>query len=116
MLRRTLDRRALATLAAVVAGVTGGVAGVSLAAGNTAPQPAPATAPAGPGGILAGVHRFLSDLVASGTIDRQQADAVQTEANAGSIDPKSLVPAVMTDAQMRAVAAGIDQLKRDYGG
>ena len=118
MLRRILNRQTLATTTIAITAAVGSVAGVSLAQGNggTSPTTTVATQPAPhaqPGGILAGVHQILASLVANGTINQQQADAIQAQANAGSIDPKQLVQnGVLTDAQMRAVAAQIDQLKR----
>jgi hypothetical protein len=120
MLRRILNRQTLATTTIAITAAVGSVAGVSLAQGNggssptttVATQPAPR---AQPGGILAGVHEILGSLVANGTINQQQADAIQAQANAGSIDPKQLVQdGVLSDAQMRAVAAQIDQLKESY--
>ena len=118
MIHRILSRRTLATAAIAVAVSIGSVAGVSLAQGNDPAQPVstPSAATAGAAGILAGVHRVLAGLVADGTIDQEQADAVQSQADAGSIDPKQLVQAgTVTDLQMRAVAAKIDQLKFDNG-
>ena len=118
MLRRILNRQTLATTTIAITAAVGSVAGVSLAQGNggTSPTTTVATQPAPDaqrGGILAGVHQILASLVANGTINQQQADAIQAQANAGSIDPKHLVQdGVVSDAQMRAVAAQIDQLKR----
>jgi hypothetical protein len=119
MTHRILSRRTLATAAIAIAVSIGSVAGVSLAEGNN-PAPAastPSTATASPGGILAGVHQVLAGLVADGTIDQQQAQAVQSQADAGSIDPKQLVQSgTVTDSQMHAIAAKIDQLKFNNGG
>ena len=118
MFRRILNRHTLTTATIAITAAVGSVAGVSLAQGNggTSPTTTVATQPAPhvqPGGILAGVHEILDSLVANGTINQQQADAIQAQANAGSIDPKQLVQdGVVSDAQMRAVAAQIDQLKR----
>ena len=120
MLRRILNRQTLATTTIAITAAVGSVAGVSLAQGNggTSPTTTVATQPAPDaqrGGILAGVHQILASLVANGTINQQQADAIQTQANAGSIDPKQLVQnGVVSDAQMRSVAARIDQLKESY--
>jgi hypothetical protein len=118
MLRRILNRQTLATTTIAITAAVASVAGVSLAQGNsgTSPTRTVATqAPTQPGGILAGVHEILATLAANGTIDQHQADAIQAEANAGSIDPKQLVQdGVLSDAQMRSVATRIDQLKRSY--
>ena len=117
MTHRILARRTLATATIAVAVSIGSVAGVSLAQGNnpatTASTP---TAAASPGGILAGVRLVLAGLVADGTIDQQQANTVQSQANTGSIDPKQLVQSnTVTDSQMHAIAAKITQLKLDNG-
>jgi hypothetical protein len=119
MLARTLSRRTLATVAIAIAAAVGSVAGVSFAQGNGKPTLTPANtqaqAPAAPGSILAGVHQILSDLVAAGTITQQQANAVQAQADAGSIDPKQLVQSgVLSNAQMQTIGNRIDQLKRSY--
>jgi hypothetical protein len=119
MTHRILSRRTLATVAIAAAVSIGSVAGVSLAQGSAPAQAVstPSAATASPGGILAGVHLVLAGLVADGTIDQQQADAVQSQANAGSIDPKQLVQSgTVTDSQMHAIAAKIDQVKLDNGG
>jgi hypothetical protein len=119
MTRRIFSRRTLATAAIAVAVSIGSVTGVSLAQGND-PAPAvstPSAATTSPGGILSGVHLVLAGLVSDGTIDQQQADAVQSQADAGSIDPKQLVQSgTVTDSQMHAIATKIDQLKFDNGG
>jgi hypothetical protein len=119
MLARILSRRTLATVAIAIAAAVGSVAGVSFAQGNNKPPPAPANtraqAPAAPDSILAGVHQILADLVATGTINQQQADAVQAQADAGSIDPKQLVASgVLSNPQMQTIGNRIDQLKRSY--
>jgi hypothetical protein len=119
MTHRILNRRALATAALAAAVSVGSVAGVSLAQGNdpTRAVSTPSAATVSPGGILAGVHQALAGLVADGTIDQQQADAVQSQADSGSIDPKQLVQSsTVTDTQMHAIATKIDQLKLDNGG
>jgi hypothetical protein len=117
--RRTLATAAIATIAAV-----GSVAGVSLAQGDGTKSPAVTEStqksqlPAGPaeGAILPGVHKALERLVANGTIDQHQADAVQQQAAAGSIDPKALVESgLVSDAQMRAIGDSLDQVKQAAG-
>ena len=107
-------RRAVAA-AAMAAVVAAGVAvGTSEAAGSgSGPAPVKSVSgPASPANVLAGVHAALDRLVAAGTITTVQAAAIQRQADAGSIDPKQLVDGgVLSDAQMRAVAAAIDQVK-----
>lgn len=115
MRKRLLSRRAITTAAITAAVAVGSVAGTSLAQGDGA-QPAATNAAAAPGGVLAGVHDVLAALVSDRTITQSQADAVQAQANAGSIDPKQLVDAgVLSDTQMRIVATSIDQVKRSFG-
>jgi hypothetical protein len=109
---RILTRRALANLAVAIVAGTASVAGVSLAQGDGATSPPPVAAKA-PTGILAGVHDTLEGLVAQGTITQQQAEAVQRQADSGSIDPKTLVSSgAVTDPQMRIIAGAIDRLKQ----
>ena len=117
MYHRSFGRRALVTTAVVVAAAVGSVAGVSLAQGTSGTPAASTPAlPAQQGGILGSVHDALARLVAAGTIDQQQADAVQAQANAGSIDPKELVQeGALSDAQMRVVATAIDHVKQADG-
>jgi hypothetical protein len=116
MRNRIPKRRVLATAAIAVTVAGGSVAGTSLAQDNS---PAPATstpAAAQPSGILSGVSDALASLVANGTITPAQADAVQQQANGGSIDPKQLVQSgALSDAQMRIVATAIDQVKQADG-
>lgn len=110
------SRRLLVTIAvAAVAGVAS-AAGVGFAQdGGT--QPATSTVTTAPAtSVLAGIHDGLARLVTQGTIDQSQADAVQRQADAGSIDPKTLVASgVVSDPQMRAVADMIDQVKQAGG-
>lgn len=124
MTTKLLNRRTLATIAVALVAAVGSVAGVSFAQGSggssagaaTSATNGKATASPAAGGILAGVHAALERLVASGTISQQQADAVQQQANAGSIDPKTLVQhGVVSDAQMGAIGNSIDQVKRAAG-
>jgi hypothetical protein len=111
MLNRILNRRSLAVVAVATAAATASIAGVGLAQDG---GPKPAQQPTAPSGILADVHSALAGLVADGTIDQRAADAVQAEADAGSIDPKQLVDSgAVTDAQMHAVADVLDQVKRN---
>jgi len=101
---------------AVVAG-TASAAGVAVAQGNGTTSSVPTVTTSAPGSILAGVHHALEQLVAQGTITQPQADAVQQQADGGSIDPKTLVDSgVVSGAQMRAVANSIDQVKQAAGG
>jgi hypothetical protein len=109
-------RRVLASTALAVAVAAGSIAGTSLAQGNTRPTATSTPAAVAPGGILAGVHDALTHLVSNGTITQTGANAVQQQANTGSIDPKQLVQSgALTDAQMHAVATAIDQVKQAAG-
>jgi hypothetical protein len=112
------SRRLLGTVAvALVVGV-GSAAGVGFAQdGGSKPAASTSVSSTHPAtDVLAGIHDGLAGLVASGTIDQQQADAVQSQADAGSIDPKTLVSSgVVSDSQMRAIAQVIDQVKQAGG-
>jgi len=115
MQARILTRRVVATVAIAVTAGTASVAGVSLAQGNsTSPPPGAPGSP--PAGILVAIHSALENLVAQGVIDPQQANAVQQQANSGSIDPKTLVQSgAVSDAQMRVIATSIDRVKEAAG-
>ena len=112
------SRRLLATIAVAAAAGVASAAGIGLAQdGGSKPAastPVATTAPVP--GVLARIHNGLARLVALGTIDQQQADAVQRQADAGSIDPKTLVASgVVSDQQMRAIADVVDQVKQAGG-
>jgi hypothetical protein len=110
---RILTRRALANVAVAIAAGTASVAGVGLAQGDPPSSATPAVTARAPSGILAGIRAALEALVADGTINQHQADAVQQQADSGSIDPKTLVQSgAVSDAQMRIIANRIDQLKQ----
>ena len=95
---------------------TASAGGVGLAQGNGSSAGESTVPAAKPGGILAVVYSTLDGLVARGAISRQQADAVQQQADVGSIDPKELVQSgAISDAQMHVVASAIDQVKRAAG-
>lgn len=112
-MRKLLRRPLAASIASALIAGTVSVAAVSYAQGDSAK---PAAVSAAPGGILAGVHNVLENLVAQGAITQDQADAVQRQANSGTIDPKILVQdRVLTDAQMHRVANAITQLKESGG-
>jgi hypothetical protein len=106
-------RRLLGWVAIAVAVGTVSVAGVSFAQDTGATGGRPPAGDAAPRGMLAGVHDALANLVTHGTISQSEADAIQHQADAGSIDPKLLVQSgVISDARMRIVADSLDQLKR----
>jgi len=109
----------LANAAVTVSVAIATAAGVALASDGSPAQPArtTATTQAGaPSGIQAAAHHALQLLVNQGTINQTQADAIQRQVNAGSVDPKTLVNnRVVTDTQMRAVANSLDQVKQAAG-
>jgi hypothetical protein len=110
---KPLRRPLLAAAASALIAGTVSFAAFSYAQSGSA---IPSTVAPAPGGILVGVHKALEDLVTNGSITQAQADAVQHQASAGSIDPKALVEAgTLTDAQMRLVANAIDQVKQNDG-
>jgi hypothetical protein len=110
------NRRLLGWVVIAVAVGTVSVAGVSFAQDKVSTGGSPPAGAAAPRGMLAGVHNALANLVAQGTISQSEADAVQHQADAGSIDPKLLVQSgAISDARMRIVADRLDQLKRAGG-
>ena len=114
----------------ILMAVTGAVFGATLAYGSvsyaqappsttkpapTAPSPVRdrAAAPAKVAPILPKVHNAVDTLVAQGVITQAQGEAVLSQADAGSIDPSSLTPA-LTPAQLHRVVNAIDQVKQSY--
>ena len=99
--------------AAIAAAAVGSAIAISGTAGAATQAPAPG---AGGGPVVAAADAALEQMAANGTLSRTQADAIEAQVNAGSIDPKQLVnDGVVTDAQMRTVANAIEQIKRDNG-
>ena len=113
-LRMKHGRLAVTVGAAVASAIlTAGV--VSFAQGNPSPS-IQVSAASAPNSLMVSVTQLLDQLVQSGAITQSGADAVQRQANAGSIDPKSLVQSgALTSAQMHIVSDGIDQLKMAAG-
>ena len=114
----------------ILMAVTGAIFGATLAHGSvsyaqapasttnpapSAPSPlrARAATPAKVGLILPKVHNAVDTLVAQGVITRAQGHLVLSQADAGSIDPSSLMPA-LTPAQLHRVVNAIDQVKQSY--
>ena len=114
----------------ILMAVTGAIFGATLAYGSvsyaqapasttnpapSAPSPlrARAATPAKVGLILPKVHNAVDTLVAQGVITRAQGHVVLSQADAGSIDPSSLMPA-LTPAQLHRVVNAIDQVKQSY--
>jgi hypothetical protein len=110
-MRKLPTRTILTIVASAIAAGTLSMAAVSYADAGGATSPA-STKTSSAGSILPGVRGVLKALVAQGRITQSQADAVQRQADSGTIDPKSLVQSgVITDARMRLVADGIEQVK-----
>jgi hypothetical protein len=67
-----------------------------------------------PGGsVTQNAYLALQALVTQGTINQSQADAVQRQVQAGSVDPKTLVDSgTLNNDQMRQVADTLDAVKR----
>ena len=117
---KSRHRRILANVAIAIAVGTASAAGVALAGGGGGGSPS-GTTPTGSGlvptpiGVAA--RNALQRLVAAGTINQAQADAVQREVDAGSVDPKTLVDSgAVSDAQMHAIADVLDRVKRSFAG
>src|SRR5262245_13909232 len=115
-----MNRRMLANIAIAVVVATGTAAGVAFAGGiggGSQAKPASTTGATGPCGIVAAARAALQELVADGTITQAQADAVQAQVEAGSVDPKTLTDSgTVTDAQMHAIADRLSAVKRSFAG
>jgi hypothetical protein len=110
-MKKQPTRTILAIMASAVAAGTLSLAAVSYA-GDGGAAASPAAKSGSAGSILPGVREVLRSLVGQGRITQAQADAVQRQADSGTIDPKALVQSGMiTDAQMQLVANGIEQVK-----
>ncbi len=115
---RTQGTHRVLLLNVCTAGVVavGTAAGVALAGGSggaTAVKATPSVQARAANPIVSGARHALAGLVAHGTIDQSQADAILRQVEAGSIDPKAVVASgLLTDAQMRSVAGALDQVKR----
>ena len=68
-------------------------------------------------GLLAETQRALDALVADGTIDQSQADAVQSRVASGSIDTTEVVASgVLDETQMQRVNDVLRTIKLSYTG
>ena len=64
---------------------------------------------------MAAARGALDQLVANGTIDQSQADTIEQDVAAGSVDSQALVAdGVVTEAQMQAVSDALDQVKHSF--
>jgi hypothetical protein len=107
--------RPAALAALVLAGSAGGALIAGGAASASSPQPVSPTA-AGGGSVVTGAVAAIDRLVADDVLTGAQGDAIDQQIRSGSIDPKQLVNSgVVSDAQMRAAAAAIAQVKRAGG-
>jgi hypothetical protein len=67
------------------------------------------------GRLHAAVEAALEGLVREGTIDQHQAEVIDAQVNTGSVDPGELVArGVVSEAQMRAVADALGEVKRSF--
>lgn len=129
LIPRASRPRAAAAIAGLLAvAVLAGGAGIAAAGGGSKADAAsvtdkPATdkphAP-DPGvspGLLAETQRALDALVADGTIDQSQADAVQSRVASGSIDTTEVVASgVLDETQMQRVNDVLRTIKLSYTG
>lgn len=119
----TIKPRQLAVhIAIAITVATATAAGVALAgrSGDRSPNINAANAPvsmaAAPDPIAAAARTALDRLVARGAINQSQADAIEQDVIAGSIDPHALVSdGLVTERQMQTVGAALDQVKRSAG-
>jgi hypothetical protein len=73
--------------------------------------------PGVPPGLLAETRGALGELVADGTIDQGQADAVQSRVASGSVDTTEVVASgVLDEAQMQRVNDVLRTIKLSYTG
>jgi hypothetical protein len=122
LLAAVTRRRFAAHAAIAVTVATATAAGVALAGGgpatgsSTQASAANTITSTAPDPIAAVAQRALDALVARGTIDQAQADTIEQQVMAGSVDPRALVSAGVVDAaQMAAVGNTLDQVKRSAG-
>ena len=127
---RTSRRRAAAAIAGLLAvAVLAGGAGIAAAgdggskadAVSATDRPAVskpiAPDPGVPPGLLAETRGALGELVADGTIDQGQADAVQSRVASGSVDTTEVVASgVLDEAQMQRVNDVLRTIKLSYTG
>jgi len=127
---RTSRRRAAAAIAGLLAvAVLAGGAGIAAAGdGSSKADAASATDkpavnqpiapdPGVPPGLLAETRGALGELVADGTIDQGQADAVQSRVASGSVDTTEVVASgVLDEAQMQRVNDVLRTIKLSYTG
>ncbi|MGN6378450.1 MAG: hypothetical protein ACTHNU_05820 [Gaiellales bacterium] len=113
-------RRLAAPAAVAVLVATATVAGVAYAASghsHPAKSPVPAAGNRASDATAHAARTALQRLVANGTIDQAQADAIERQVVAGSVDPAALVAAGrVNQTQMLAVAHALDQVKRSMAG
>lgn len=105
-----------ATIAVLVG--TAAAAGVAFAgSGGGSPSAGSGSAPtagaaSAPNPVASAARTALEGLVANGTIDQAQADTIEQQVEAGSIDPQALINAgTVNQGQMQAVADALDQVK-----
>jgi hypothetical protein len=127
---RTSRRRAAAAIAGLLAvAVLAGGAGIAAAGDGSSKADAvsatdkPAVSkpiapdPGVPPGLLAETRGALGELVADGTIDQGQADAVQSRVASGSVDTTEVVASgVLDEAQMQRVNDVLRTIKLSYTG
>ena len=127
---RTSRRRAAAAIAGLLAvAVLAGGAGIAAAGDGSSKADAVSATdkpavnkpiapdPGVPPGLLAETRGALGELVADGTIDQGQADAVQSRVASGSVDTTEVVASgVLDEAQMQRVNDVLRMIKLSYTG
>ena len=130
LIPRASRPRAAAAIAGLLAvAVLAGGAGIAAAGGGSSKADAVsvpdkratdtphASDPGVPPGLLAETQRALDALVADGTIDPSQADAVQSRVASGSIDTTEVVASgVLDENQMQRVNDVLRTIKLSYTG
>jgi hypothetical protein len=117
---RKLRGLRLATGALLITTAAAGAAHVAFADTSNPSSVHPdqaATSAAGPGGTTENAFRAAVEaLVTRGVINQSQADAVQRQVLAGSVDPEALVAGTLSNDQMRQVAESLRAVKWAAGG
>ena len=108
---------AMAGMAFMVVGNAGAAPGTTATASPTATAALKAAPPAdtnAAAGFAAAARSALDQLVANGTINQSQADALDQQLATGDIDEALVSSGLVTDAQMQAVGNALGQVKRSF--
>ena len=116
-LNSVTPRRLAAQAVIAITVATATATGVAFAGRSSTAPAAPAAGAASASDPVANAARVALDrLVTDRTISQSQANTIEQYVSAGSIDPRALIAdGLVSDGQMQAVAAVLDQVKRSVG-